>query len=236
MTGAEGCGNIAEEGIQKQFFSILGQIVQILKHESLEGDTTKYIHLINALCWNFTIADHEELVKVEVFKTLCRGNGDILHPLFRAWGQDESNFSLELDKKTNFSLSSRVRQVFEFLTQNLLEGIFVKKELESIDLGQETKMLVKQDSVNQDATDTLLGRICDILFTNVQRYITMKKVASKEESLAVNSQKRMFSELIGENDQADSMKFPHDIASYINRHGGKQVVFGRMKINGVLNH
>ena len=32
------------------------------------------------------------------------------------------------------------------------------------------------------------------------------------------------------------MKFPQDIASYINRRGGKQVVFGRIKMNSVLNH
>lgn len=92
LTGAEGCGSIAEEGIQQQFFQILDHIVQILKHESFEGDNTSYVHLLNALCWNFTTADHEYLVKLKIFKTLCRGNGDILHPLFRAWGQDESHF------------------------------------------------------------------------------------------------------------------------------------------------
>ena len=147
LSGAEGCGAIAEQGIQEQFFQILGHIIQVLKHESLDS-TTEYVHLINALCWNFTRSDHEALVKVELFKTLCRGDGNIMHPLFRAWGQEDSNFQLELEKKTNFCLASRVRQVFEFLTQNILEGVFVKKELENLDLGTETKMLVKEESIN----------------------------------------------------------------------------------------
>ena len=85
LTGLEGCGITAEEGIQQQFFLFISHIVQILKHGSLSS-STEYVHLLNALCWNFTREDHEHLVKLEVFRTLQRGDGSILHPLFRAWG------------------------------------------------------------------------------------------------------------------------------------------------------
>ena len=45
----------------------------------------------------------------------------------------------------------------------------------------------------------------------------------------------MFSAQDNENDQAESMKFTRDIATYINKRGGKQVVFGRIKMNGILD-
>lgn len=93
-------------------------------------------------------------------------------------------------------------------------------------------MLVKQESINVDATDTLLGRICDILFTNVKRYVRMKKLYVKDEK---SKPERMFAAQVAESDQSDQVKFPNDIANYINQRGGKQVVFGRIKMNASLN-
>ena len=87
------------------------------------------------LVWNFTREDHEHLTKMDLLRTLQRGDGNILHPIFRAWGQEESNFQLKLTKKSNLCLTSRLRQVFEFFTQNVLESIFVLKEQENVDLG-----------------------------------------------------------------------------------------------------
>ena len=98
LTGLDGCGITAEEGIQKQFFDIIGRIVHTLKHELLES-STEYVHMLNMLCWNFTREDHEHLTKLDLLRTLQRGDGNILHPIFRAWGQEDTNFSLKLTKK-----------------------------------------------------------------------------------------------------------------------------------------
>ena len=61
-------------------------------------------------------------------------------------------------------------------------------------------MLVKQESINMDAADTLLGRICDILFTNVKRYVRMKKHFTKDSQ---EEARKMFTSAISENDQSD---------------------------------
>ena len=136
LNNLEGCGNTAEAGIQKQFFQIITRVVHILKHERLES-STDYVHLLNALCWNFSREDHEYLVQLDLFTALHVGDGSMLHPIYRAWGQETTNFSLRLEKSTSLSLASRLRQVFEFLTQTILESIFVKREAEKVDLGQD---------------------------------------------------------------------------------------------------
>ena len=69
-----------------------------------------------------------------------------MHPFQRAWGQEESNFQLERNRETQLCLASRLRQVFEFLVQTVLEGLFVKQEEENLDVGGE------------DVQDTMKGK------------------------------------------------------------------------------
>lgn len=78
-----------------QFFQILNRIIHVLKYEELEGQTD-YVHLLNALCWNFTTEDHVHLVRLELFRALQNGDGTLMHPVFRSWGVEQTNFCLEL--------------------------------------------------------------------------------------------------------------------------------------------
>ena len=112
-------------------------MIHVLKHENLTS-STEYVHLLNALCWSYTRDDHSYLVSLNVLDAIQGGDGTLMHPIYRAWGQEDSNFQLELDKQGSFSLASRLRQVFEFLVSTILESIFVKQDQEKLDIGGET--------------------------------------------------------------------------------------------------
>ena len=136
LTGLEGCGIKAESGIQDQFIKILKRITDVLKNEPLDG-AEEYVHLINTLCWDFTVEDQKALMQLNIFEVLLQGNGDQLHPLYRAWGREKNHFQIELNREEKFSLAARLRQTFEFLTQNVIERVFVDKQQEKIEIGSE---------------------------------------------------------------------------------------------------
>ena len=69
----------------------------------------------------------------DVFKTLQRGDGTLMHPIFRSWGQEDSNFVIRLNKENELNMASRLRQVFEFLVQTVLSGIFVTEAQDKIE-------------------------------------------------------------------------------------------------------
>ena len=50
------------------------------------NDKDKIIHLLNALCWSYTRADHENLAKLKIFKVLAEGDGGRRNLLRNAWG------------------------------------------------------------------------------------------------------------------------------------------------------
>mmetsp|Transcript_3430 Transcript_3430/g.3994 ORF Transcript_3430/g.3994 Transcript_3430/m.3994 type:complete len:101 (+) Transcript_3430:94-396(+) len=69
LTGLDGCGIKAETGIRIQFFQILDKVVHVLKHEQL-STSTEYVHLLNALCWNYAREDHDYLVSMNILKVV----------------------------------------------------------------------------------------------------------------------------------------------------------------------
>ena len=78
------------------------------------------------------------MLRLQIFETLFNSDGDIMHPLRRAWGREQNHYSVELERKEKFSLASRLRQAFEFLVQNVLDATFVKKTQDKIEVGAET--------------------------------------------------------------------------------------------------
>lgn len=70
---------------------ILERIMDVLKHES-HGSSTEYVHLINALCWDYRAEDHGHLLRLEIFDTLFNADGDLMHPLKRAWGRELNHY------------------------------------------------------------------------------------------------------------------------------------------------
>lgn len=57
LSGVEGSGNFSEVVIKGQFGQILECILNVLKSQDLEDDTL-YVHLLNALCWDYSSEDH----------------------------------------------------------------------------------------------------------------------------------------------------------------------------------
>ena len=74
LRGIQGSGNYAEYRIKEQFSQILERIIDVLKNEELRQDSL-YVHLLNALCWDYTVEDHKLLERLDVFSLLNRGNG-----------------------------------------------------------------------------------------------------------------------------------------------------------------
>ena len=112
---------------------ILERIIHVIRNEKLTRNDY-YVHLLNALCWDFSAEDHKMLTRLKVFETLINGNGDRLHPLKKAWGREENHFQVALQLGSTFYLPSRVRQVFEYLAQNVLQGVFVRSKVEKIEI------------------------------------------------------------------------------------------------------
>ena len=98
----------------------------MLKNQEL-NDKSLYVHLMNALCWDYSVEDHQLLERLEVFAALNHGNKDIDHPLRVAWGLQKGFYSIELEKKTNFNLPARLKQVYSFLANNIMDSVFVKR-------------------------------------------------------------------------------------------------------------
>ena len=70
---------------------ILERVLDVIRNEQLESPD-KYVHLLNALCWDYSTEDHEMLNRLRVFETLTAGNGERMHPLARAWGREDNHF------------------------------------------------------------------------------------------------------------------------------------------------
>lgn len=109
----------------------------MLKHQKLTKNDD-YVHLLNALCWNYTSEDHGWLSKVALLQALLMGNEEVLHPLRSQWGRADLLFGLQLQRKSDLCLPSFLWQAFNFVVCNILETIFVKQEREQIDHGAET--------------------------------------------------------------------------------------------------
>ena len=173
----DSCGNRAETGIQQQFAQIMERIIDVIKREEMKNQDT-YVHLLDALCWDFTTEDHDLIDRLNIFDTLLKGNGELVHPLKSAWGCENSFYHLELDKQNKFNLAARLRQVFEFIACSMLDKIFVKRTQEKItldDTSSQSSMVAREAHVDNDASMRVLSSLTQFLFGNIQRYLTMQK-------------------------------------------------------------
>ena len=119
------------------------------------------------------------LTRLKVFETLINGNGDRLHPLKKAWGREENHFQVQLQVGSSFYLPARLRQVFEYLAQNVLQGVFVCSKVEKIEIDgsanqQSSDMFAKRTNSDSQAATNVLDQISQILFSNVTKYIDNK--------------------------------------------------------------
>ena len=46
-----------------------------------------------------------------------------------------SFYTIELEKKNDFNMPARLKQVYSFLARNILDSVFVKREQEKISVG-----------------------------------------------------------------------------------------------------
>ena len=87
--------------------------------------------------------------------------------------------------------------------------------------------MLRQDSHNKASSEKLLANICEILFSNLNRYVRMKKLFP-EDHVIEHIRERFAPEREENND--DFNQYPHDIATYINKNGGERMVFGKLKL------
>ena len=69
LTGIEGSGNLAENGVKEQFSEIFERILDVIKNQKLKDDN-QFVHLMNALCWDFRPEDHQLLERLDIFNVL----------------------------------------------------------------------------------------------------------------------------------------------------------------------
>ena len=239
LKGVEGCGIKAENGIRQQFFQILDRVVKAIKYEDFTK-SSEYVHCLNALCWNFNREDHPHMVKLEIFLTLQRGDGTLMHPLNRSWGQEYTPFQLELEKDNELALAPRLRQVFEFLVQNVLESLFVKKDADKLEVGgddAQEQMVGKTELYSQKDSEILLTRICDVMFTNANKYLRMKELFPKSQDFQHTSFDYIFNKVQPENDKNFDItnRCGKDLAEYINRNGGPDLFRANRKLARYFN-
>jgi hypothetical protein len=84
-------------------------------------------------------------------------------------------------------------------------------------------MMVRQESVNLEAQETLLTEITKIFLANVERYLSLQKTYAPDRPAG---ETRRF-EPSQDESAADFTRYAFDVADYINKNGGEQVVLGR---------
>ena len=93
-------------------------------------------------------------------------------------------------------------------------------------------MMVRQDTIDLEASQHLIVSIFKILFENLERYVRMKKMCDADKQ--VMHLRCRFAEKVSEGSE-DFDQYPMDIATYINKNGGERVVQGRVKIQRHMN-
>ena len=84
-------------------------------------------------------------------------------------------------------------------------------------------MMVRQESVNLEAQESLLSSIAKVFLANLDRYLSLQKTYAPDRPAG---DRRRF-EASQEESAADFTRYAFDIADYINKNGGEQAVFGR---------
>ena len=84
-------------------------------------------------------------------------------------------------------------------------------------------MMVGQESVNLEAQETLLTEITKIFLANVERYLTLQKTYAPDRPAG---ETRRF-EASQDESAADFTRYAFDVADYINKNGGEQIVLSR---------
>jgi len=85
LDDVRGGGSYLESKSRAYFFQVIGKIVQLLK----EASTIKEIkfYLMNALQWKFMGRDHKDLLNLDIFQVLHKGNGSKDNLIRRSWGK-----------------------------------------------------------------------------------------------------------------------------------------------------
>ena len=83
-------------------------------------------------------------------------------------------------------------------------------------------MVSAAEGGSNSASETLLNKICNILFANSNRYLRMKQLFQKD-FFEGNEEPKRFTEPKNEDDEAFKIenRCPKDLANYINSKGGQ---------------
>jgi len=85
LDNTKGQGMHLESLSKKSFFEILNVLVQKLK---VYKDLGEIKTILGAIKWKYVARDHADLVNLNIFQALHKGNGDKENILRKAWGRN----------------------------------------------------------------------------------------------------------------------------------------------------
>jgi hypothetical protein len=135
--------------------------------------------MLQSLYWRYDSEDLVLLSKLNVFNTLCYGDGSMMHPLKKAWGRILRENIIAEEAQ---SLTKQVLQTFEFLfkvlLKNMLSGDASLLDQENIqdnlrNANLEVAKVAMQNSQNnlKKCANNLMEQIFSVMFQNINRYM-----------------------------------------------------------------
>ncbi|CDW82480.1 hect e3 ubiquitin [Stylonychia lemnae] len=170
----KGCGDTLDELARENFFSIINNLIKILK----ESDSNQEINVIlNALKWKYTARDHGFLRSIDIFRVLHEGNGEKQNKLKKLWGMNYK--SQVVTKESEKDLARDVLETFE-LFYVLTVGRTVRQEknaqLKIKTSGTNVPTLTKAQSlVDENVSEYLIAQSFAVIFQELGRYINSVK-------------------------------------------------------------
>ena len=155
------CGVAFQSLLRAAFF---GVVKQVLEYVSLTKDKKEMRCLMDALKWNYTATDHENLNKCKLFTSL-RGNAKSTY-IFSLWGG-------QADDET----SSLLLNTFEFIIIKITTRVLGKAE-SNIEAQDNFPGLEKTTSLIDEGSSTkLFEAIVNILFEEFKRAVESYEIA-----------------------------------------------------------
>lgn len=173
LDDTKGQGLYLENQSKKSFFAILGVLVNRLKDSK---DETEIRTILNSLKWKFTARDHANLLHLNIFSVLHKGNGEKDSKLKKAWGR---NVLPKVEANDSQKISDAVLDMFEqlFLT---VAGRIVEPDFggdlqlqKPAGSGTAPQLQKAKSVIDENVSEQLLAQAFDTIFKELRRYLIM---------------------------------------------------------------
>jgi hypothetical protein len=173
LDDTRGQGHYLENQSKKSFFAVLGVLANRLKDSK---DDTEIRTILDSLKWKFTARDHANLLHLNIFSLLHRGNGEKDSKLKKAWGRTvlpkvEAGDAQQLPE----AVLGLFEQLFLTVAGRIVEPDFggdlqLQKAAGS---GAAPQLQKAKSVIDESVSEQLLAQAFDSIFRELRRYITM---------------------------------------------------------------